>query len=78
MDRYNIPKAEEDLFKEMNFIFTIIFIFELVFKVAALGLKRHLSDTMNYMDGIIVLLSIIELGMNSASKGNGDGGGSSL
>lgn len=55
----------------MNFIFTIIFIFELVFKVAALGIKRYLGDTMNYMDGTIVLLSIIELGMNSASGGNG-------
>ena len=60
----------------MNLVFTIIFIVEMVFKIAALGIKKYLSDKMNYMDGAIVLLSLIELGMNAA--GGSGGGASSL
>ena len=43
----------------------------MVFKIMSLGLKKYLSDNMNYMDGSIVILSMIEFGMNSASGGGG-------
>jgi hypothetical protein len=65
MDRYQIPEEEAALLSQMNFIFTIIFCVELSMKLIALGLKRYLSDNMNYMDGAIVLLSLVELAMNS-------------
>jgi hypothetical protein len=45
----------------MNSYFTWIFIFELVTKVAAIGIKNYMSDTMNYLDGGVVLLSVVEL-----------------
>ena len=74
LDRYQIPPSEKKILDTMNTVFTIIFLVEMVFKIAALGIKKYLSDGMNYMDGTIVILSVIELGMTSAS---GKTGGSS-
>jgi voltage-dependent calcium channel L type alpha-1D len=61
----------------MNSLFTYIFIIELSMKLIAVGPNRYLSDKMNYMDGGVVIMSIIELVINSIST-EGKGGGSSL
>lgn len=44
-------------------------------KIIVIGAKRYLSDKMNYLDGSVVLLSIVEIGINTAGGGSG---GSSL
>lgn len=69
MDRYGIPPEEEQLYVIMNNYFTWIFIFELVTKVAAIGIKNYMADTMNYLDGGVVLLSVIELAFMGDSEG---------
>ena len=61
----------------MNSVFTYIFIIELTMKLIAVGPSRYLSDKMNYMDGGVVLMSIVELVINSLNT-EGNGGGSSL
>lgn len=61
----------------MNSVFTYIFIIELTMKLIAVGPSRYLRDKMNYMDGGVVLMSIVELVINSLNT-EGNGGGSSL
>ena len=61
IDRYNIPEKEKEILATFNFVFTIIFCAEMIFKLAGLGMKRYLRDKMNYLDGAIVILSLIEL-----------------
>lgn len=34
---------------------------ELFLKICGIGIKKYCDDTMNYMDGFIVLASIVEL-----------------
>ena len=52
----------------MNNAFTYIFISEMGIKILAVGMKKYLSDKMNYLDGAVVLLSIVELVMNAGGN----------
>mmetsp|Transcript_42185 Transcript_42185/g.49000 ORF Transcript_42185/g.49000 Transcript_42185/m.49000 type:complete len:224 (+) Transcript_42185:214-885(+) len=61
LDRYNIPASEEATLTTMNFYFTITFMAEMTLKLIGLGPITYLSDKMNYLDGSVVLLSIVEL-----------------
>ncbi len=61
MDRYNQPDAESSAFSTMNIIFTGIFAAEMVAKIFGLGLVGYLSDTMNYLDGAVVIFSLMEI-----------------
>ena len=65
MDRFDIDKQTETVLGYMNSVFTYIFIIELTMKLIAVGPSRYLSDKMNYMDGGVVLMSIVELVINS-------------
>jgi len=47
-----------------NLIFTIIFMLEMVLKLAGLGLRGYVEDRMNWLDAAIVIISVIELGLN--------------
>ena len=60
----------------MNTSFTIVFIIEMFSKIIAIGPKRYLADRMNYLDGAVVILSIVELAINMS--GSGGSGSSSL
>jgi voltage-dependent calcium channel L type alpha-1D len=75
MDRFDIDKSTETILGFMNSVFTYIFIIELTMKLIAVGPSRYLSDKMNYMDGGVVLMSIVELVINSLNT-NGKGGSS--
>jgi hypothetical protein len=50
-------------------IFTYIFLTEMVFKIVGIGIVKYLKDKMNYLDGGIVIISVVEL-MFSSSKAN--------
>ena len=47
-----------------NAFFTIVFAVEMFLRIIAIGPVKWLSDKMNYMDGTIVILSLIELPAN--------------
>jgi hypothetical protein len=34
-------------------------------KIIAIGIVKYVSDKMNYLDGIVVILSLIEVGVSS-------------
>lgn len=65
LDRYNIPADEDETLTTMNSYFTYIFIAELGLKLIGLGPITYLKDKMNYLDGTVVLLSIVELSFMS-------------
>ena len=61
LDRYEQPQAESDALNVLNMIFTGIFASELMGKLFGLGLVGYLSDNMNYLDGSVVLFSLVEV-----------------
>ena len=70
IDHYGIDKDTEKNLNDLNFAFTIIFCAEMGLKILALGIKGYLQDSMNYLDGSVVILSIIELVFLSDSNGS--------
>lgn len=45
----------------INFWFNIIYIIEMVLKIIALSPKGYISDGLNIMDGLIVIISVVEI-----------------
>ena len=60
-ERYGLSSNTEQTLSDLNFMFTIIFIAELVLKLIDLGPIQYLQDKMNYIDGLVVILNIFEL-----------------
>ena len=69
IDHYGIDPKIEKIFNEINTAFTLIFVVEMSLKLMGLGIKNYLRETMNYLDGAVVILSIIELAFLSNSGG---------
>lgn len=62
MDKYPAwDKETQSLFKSINLFFTVVFTGEVVFKLCGLGLRGYVADRFNIFDGIIVIISIVEL-----------------
>lgn len=63
----------------MNFTFTAIFGAEMLLKLYGLGLKGYCMDYFNVFDGLVVILSIVELVVQEvvASDSGSDSGGTS-
>ena len=68
------PEDVANVLKTFNTIFTVVFSIEMVIKLIGLGLRGYCSDNMNLFDGIIVIISLVELGM-AATSGSSKGGG---
>merc|ERR1719247_2971244 len=47
----------------LNYIFTAVFLLEMILKLVGLGFQEYTRDTMNCFDAIIVIASLCELGM---------------
>jgi hypothetical protein len=61
MDHHGISDEWASALVNMNFTFTIIFIIEMGLKLLGLGIRGYCSDSMNFVDGSVVILSLIEL-----------------
>ncbi|KAM4624316.1 voltage-dependent T-type calcium channel subunit alpha-1G [Polymixia lowei] len=59
MEHYQQPKELDEALKICNYIFTLIFVMESVFKLVAFGFRRFFKDRWNQLDLAIVLLSIM-------------------
>ncbi|XP_059387042.1 voltage-dependent T-type calcium channel subunit alpha-1G-like isoform X10 [Carassius carassius] len=59
MEHYQQSKVLDEALKICNYIFTIIFVLESVFKLVAFGFRRFFKDRWNQLDLAIVLLSIM-------------------
>nr|XP_010592629.1 voltage-dependent T-type calcium channel subunit alpha-1G isoform X10 [Loxodonta africana] len=59
MEHYQQPQILDEALKICNYVFTIIFVLESVFKLVAFGFRRFFQDRWNQLDLAIVLLSIM-------------------
>uniref|UniRef100_K3WVK7 Ion transport domain-containing protein n=1 Tax=Globisporangium ultimum (strain ATCC 200006 / CBS 805.95 / DAOM BR144) TaxID=431595 RepID=K3WVK7_GLOUD len=64
MDEYPVDPARTLVTENLNVVLTIIFSGEMAFKVIGLGPREYCSDNYNLFDGVIVLISLIELLFN--------------
>ncbi|DBA98838.1 TPA: mitochondrial thiamine pyrophosphate transporter [Trebouxia sp. C0004] len=58
-----------------NLVLTILFTMEMVIKHAALGILGYWSNGFNVLDGIIVIASLVDLGLQYSGQSNSHGGG---
>ncbi|XP_034425651.1 voltage-dependent T-type calcium channel subunit alpha-1G isoform X6 [Hippoglossus hippoglossus] len=59
MEHYQQPQELDEALKICNYIFTLIFVLEAVFKLVAFGFRRFFKERWNQLDLAIVLLSIM-------------------
>mmetsp|Transcript_17670 Transcript_17670/g.12719 ORF Transcript_17670/g.12719 Transcript_17670/m.12719 type:complete len:155 (-) Transcript_17670:740-1204(-) len=65
MDRYGMPESEAKFLELINELFTWIFIVEMSMKLLAIGISKYCAERMNLIDGVVVLLSIVEMSISS-------------
>lgn len=68
---YYIEPEVEAILNEFNNIFTWLFIYEMSSKLIAIGIAKYCADKMNYLDGGVVLLSVIEMVAEALMSGGG-------
>jgi hypothetical protein len=61
MDRYQISNRELKAIEIANLIFYSVFVIEMGMKLVGLGVRGYLSSRWNVFDGVIVVLSTMEL-----------------
>ena len=76
LDRYPIDEKSATANEMANFIFYLIFLFEMILKLYGLGVKQYCRDSFNIFDGVIVILSTIEVIL--ANSGVGGSGGNAI
>lgn len=67
LDKYPPDPKEQSIVEILNNAFTGVFIFEMVAKLLAFGVKTYFKDSFNIFDCIIVVTSFIDLVMTYAS-----------
>lgn len=56
----------------------MVFILEMILKLMALGVKRYIKVAWNVFDGIIVIMSIVDMTMEYSKVGGNAGGALSV
>lgn len=69
---YGITEEFEAKLDAGNLFFTWFFICEMTIKLTAIGVKKYVQDKMNWLDGGIVSLSIMEMVLTAVSGGGGN------
>jgi len=59
------------LLNDFNVVFTWLFIYEMGSKLLAIGVGKYCADKMNYIDGSVVLLSVVEMVADLILAGDG-------
>ncbi|XP_037808576.1 voltage-dependent T-type calcium channel subunit alpha-1G isoform X5 [Lucilia sericata] len=72
------PEELTVIVETSNIVFSAIFAVEMLLKVVAEGPFRYIANGFNVFDGVIVILSAIEICQQFAGNGTGGGGGSGL
>lgn len=75
MDRYPIPEEEILIIERANLVFYFIFLLEMMLKIIAMGCVGYCSKAFNIFDGVIVLLSTIEVVVTFSIQDNNYEGG---
>ena len=83
MNKYpNWDTDVDEVFTNMNLVFSVVFTLEVIIKLIGLGTSGFAADKMNLFDATIVVISIIEIVIEHtgdvSSKGGGGGAFSAL
>ena len=78
LDRYPADATEVAIVEKINQAFTWCFFVEMIFKIIGLGIRGYLRDRFNLFDCFIVILSLVELLMETVSFGDGISSGGTL
>jgi hypothetical protein len=68
VEHHDMPAWQSKMSEIFNFIFSFVFLIEMILKLFGLGLKDYLADNFNKFDGIIVLMSLVEMFQSSDEK----------
>ncbi|XP_034538500.1 voltage-dependent T-type calcium channel subunit alpha-1H-like isoform X1 [Notolabrus celidotus] len=71
VEHYNQPQYVEKLTEYSYYVFTVIFVIEVLLKLVAFGVLRFMRDSWNLLDIIVVVISILSIifnKMNMADK----------
>ena len=60
--------------KTLNYIFTAIFALEMIIKLIGLHPRGYAQDSFNIFDGVVVIISLVEVVMELAKVEGGSGG----
>ena len=61
VDHYPADQDFLNVVDAINFLLALVFTIEMILKLLALGLLEYLKDSSNVFDGVIVILSLVEL-----------------
>jgi uncharacterized membrane protein len=65
LDKYPISEELSDTYDNMNGVFAIFFIVDMIIKMTSLGIKNYFTkDAMNSFDFVVVVISTVDLAMN--------------
>ena len=67
MEKYPEDEDLSDITSILNNVFTYCFIVEMVIKLIGLGLREYCRDSFNIFDAVVVILSILDIVITSAS-----------
>ena len=77
MDRYPQLTAEDNLLEILNIVFYTIFLAEMLIKITGLGFKKYIKNYFNSFDCTIVIISSIDVIIQSILKANNNGSNNS-
>jgi hypothetical protein len=61
LDRYPNNESETKTLSYVNDFLTLCFLIEMIIRVLALGVKEYAADRFNFLDGIIVCISVTDM-----------------
>ena len=67
MEKYPEDEDLSEITSFLNDIFTFCFIVEMVIKLIGLGFREYARDSFNIFDAVVVILSIVDIVITSAS-----------
>ncbi|CAF3600682.1 unnamed protein product [Rotaria sp. Silwood1] len=65
LEFYSMPSYLNKFLEYCNYVFTVVFLLEFIWKIVALGPSRYFKDKWNQLDSFIVLLSIASIVMEN-------------
>jgi hypothetical protein len=69
MNRYNQPKSETRITKQMNTVFTYFSFVEITLKIFSYGIIKFISDPLDFVSGSVALLNFLDM---FVLRGTGD------
>lgn len=61
MDKYDNSALAFEILDNINLSFYVVFLFEMICKLIAFGVKLYIQDRFNIFDAIIVIISTIDV-----------------